>query len=366
MQTPSKILVRSPNWIGDQILAYPFFYYLRQGFPKAHITVACSPWVRSIQFKKLVNEVIVLPPTLDDRWFSRLDAIEKGADILRPSGPWDLGISLPNSFSAAWLLFRSSVKVRRGYSVDGRGFLLSDRVRWDKKNVLHRSEAYVRLLPRSCWPRKPVSEFWGILPENDLDPGIPGVLPYFDAEKEWPDAEPVDPLETPYWILAPGSTAESRRWPAERFAAFARRVYQETGWTGVIIGGPAEIPIANRLSEDPSLHLIDWAAKGAVTSYWKVFRHAQFSICNDSGLAHVASLCGSPVQVVWGAGNPNRTEPIGPGKVQVILNPVECWPCEKNACSQRVEKKLQCLKGIEDEAVWKEIKSGIQFKSQKL
>lgn len=54
MPTPQKILVRAPNWIGDQILAYPFFHHLRAGYPGAQITAVCQPWVASVQFRHLV------------------------------------------------------------------------------------------------------------------------------------------------------------------------------------------------------------------------------------------------------------------------------------------------------------------------
>jgi ADP-heptose:LPS heptosyltransferase len=114
------------------------------------------------------------------------------------------------------------------------------------------------------------------------------------------------------------------------------------------------------LVSDPSLRLEDWTDRGSVSSCWPVFQNAKFTLSNDSGLAHLASLCGSPVQIAWGAGNPKRTEPIGPGRVQVIFNPVSCWPCERNICFQPGEARLQCVKGITSEALWKEIQSGIR------
>ena len=57
---PPTILVRAPNWIGDQVLAFPFFHHLRKAYPKAHIAAVCVPWVENVQFKTLVDEVIVL------------------------------------------------------------------------------------------------------------------------------------------------------------------------------------------------------------------------------------------------------------------------------------------------------------------
>ena len=105
MSDPKTILVRSPNWIGDQILAYPFFHFLRQTFPFARIAVACVPWVEVVQFKHLVNDVISLPKPAAATLWEKGKALELGLNFLRKQGPWDLGICLPNSFSAAWLLF---------------------------------------------------------------------------------------------------------------------------------------------------------------------------------------------------------------------------------------------------------------------
>jgi ADP-heptose:LPS heptosyltransferase len=188
-----------------------------------------------------------------------------------------------------------------------------------------------------------------------LDPGVPSVVK-FEPEKSWPSAEPLKPpVDGPYWVLAPGSTAESRRWPMESFAALARRISSETGWPGVVVGGPSEAPIAARLCEIQELHLKDFTAQGSVASLWPVFSGAKFTLSNDSGLAHVASICGSPVQIVWGAGDPKRTEPLGPGRVRVLFNPVDCWPCERNSCSRPEGQKLACIRGIDPENVWEEL-----------
>lgn len=367
------ILIRSPNWIGDQVLAFPFFFHLRKAFPSSRIVSVCVPWVQAVQFKKQVDEVFVLPVPLKRGLRAKWDSFEAGARMLREVGPWDLGISLPHSFSAAWLFYRAGVRRRRGVAADGRSFLLHERVPLPESNenreIVHRSQAYLKLLPGGSEELGSATDFWEV-PEGEglgLD-GIGvsgGVLDRFDAELEWPDAEVDSPNlslpSSPYWVLAPGAQAESRRWPVERFAALARNIADHTGWKGLIVGGAGESTLASQLAQDPSLRLSNWTGRGTVASYWKVFRNARFSVCNDSGLAHVASLCGSPVQVIWGAGVPKRTRPIGPGLTQVTINPVECWPCERNSCTQLEQKKLECLRGIYPNDVWNEIKSGFRL-----
>ena len=351
-----RILVRAPNWIGDQILAYPFFYYLRKAYPKATIVSACVPWVESIQFRDLVDEVFILPRPARPTFWARFQAVDRAGAELRQRGSWDLAISLPNSFSAAWLLWRSGAKVRRGYQFDARGWLMNDRIPWNDDPNRHRSQAYVDLLPDRARPTRPATEFWGVPPQNDLDQPIPGERERFPAETEWKDGEALKIPEGDFWILAPGATADSRRWPEEFFVALARRVQTETGWPGVIIGGPTEAPLADRMRTDSGLKLLDYTARCPVSGLAGLFSKARFTVCNESGLAHVAALCGSPVQIVCGAADPRRTRPIGPGRVNIAVNPVECWPCERNVCIQVPEKKIQCLRGIQADTVWEGIR----------
>ncbi len=362
LSPPESILVRAPNWIGDQVLAYPFFHHLRKSYPRAHIGVSCVQWVAELQFRNLVDETFILQRPGSDTFLEKLGVIEFAAKTVRSRRQWDLAITLPNSLSSAWFLYRSGARRRRGYGVEGRRLLLNESMAWDGRSSIHRAQAYLDLLPSEARPARAAQEFWGILPENDLDPGVPGELAHFPVEKAWPGFEQIEPPAEPFWVLAPGSTAESRRWPIPYFVTLARRIRQETGWRGVVVGGPKEAPLAEELCRDSTLGLRDLVARGPVPSLAKVFQDSKFTVTNESGLAHVAALCGSFVQIVCGAADPKRTTPLGPGRVRVAINPVECWPCERNTCSQPAGLKLQCLRGIEPEMVWEEIKRGIRLR----
>ncbi len=351
-----KILVRAPNWIGDQILAYPFFYWLRQSYPEAQITVVCVDWVLDIQFRASVNEIHVLPRAGGAGKWERFRLLEEVAGELKGRGPWDLGISLPNSFSAAWLLYRSGCRERRGYGFEGRGFLLTDRRDFEELQGIPRAESYLRLaFPKEAKPES-LDDFFPKLPENNLDEPVPGVVDHFNSVAEWGVSEALSLPRGDYWILAPGSQAESRRWPLEYFSVLARRIAQSTDLQGVIVGGPLEAPLASRLCADLSLRLLDRTAQGPLPRLSGLFSSARFSVVNDSGLAHLSALHGCTTFVVWGAGDPRHTKPLGPGRVQLIFNPIECWPCERNTCFQLPAAQLQCLKGIQADSVFEEIR----------
>jgi len=338
-----RILVRAPNWIGDQVLAYPFYKVLRDRYPRAWIAVVCSEWVKDIQFKGLIDEVFVLPRKRSDASFKSFWKLFRFARFLKSQGPWDLAITLPNSFGSALVFKLSGAKRRRGYIADARGFLLNEGVKFDPKEDLHRSNAYLKLLNSEGDCTFEGVDFWTQGPEKDFDPYV-----------RWPDVHPFEIPEEPYFVIAPGSNAESRRWSEESFADLISLILSKRRLVPVIVGGKAEQKIAEAFRKR-GLPIQDFTGKGSVAAHWRLFKHAHFAICNDSGLAHVATLCGCPVQIVWGAGDPKRTRPIGPGKVRVAVNPVECWPCEMNTCSNTGEKRNLCLKGITPAHILKEV-----------
>ena len=334
----NRILVRTPNWIGDQIMAYPFFLELRKKHPQAWITAICAEWVKDIQFKGLVDEVVILPQKKDDHLLTTVKNIYDFSKRLKQMGPWDLGISLPNSFSSALMLYLASVKYRRGYDTDARGILLNQKIKWDPSHEVHRAQAYLNLLA----------------------PEVKVLLkaPEFDPIRHWPDIEPIEPPRDAYFIVAPGATADSRRWSTLQFSELIQLITEKYGYRAVVVGGKAEREVAGQLFR-LGVRIDDFTGRGWVSAHWKLFKSAKFTVCNESGLAHVAALCGSKVQIICGAADPRRTRPIGPGKVQVKVNAIDCWPCEKNVCLFQDDRKVQCLKGISAQDVLKEVERGL-------
>lgn len=125
----------------------------------------------------------------------------------------------------------------------------------------------------------------GISAGDDLDPGTPGVLPYFDAEKHWPQAKAAEAPSFPYWILAPpGSTAETRRWPREMYAELARMVTAATGWIGLVIGGPKEAPLGSWLCEESGVKLQDWTGQGGE---WLIIGRCSSTLASPSPMIQV-------------------------------------------------------------------------------
>src|SRR6476646_9380992 len=98
----------------------------------------------------LVDEVVRLPRPFKPGFWARFQAMELAASELKKRGPFDLAITLPNSFSAAWIQFRTGARERIGYATDVRALFLTQKKVWEPEKLGHRSEAYVNLLPESA------------------------------------------------------------------------------------------------------------------------------------------------------------------------------------------------------------------------
>ncbi len=110
-----RILVRSPNWVGDAVMSLPVLSGLLNFFPEAEITVLAA-WRVSALFQGLPGVTEVVPyPAGRGKWRVLWD--------LR--GRFDLALALPNSLESALGLWLVGVSMRVGYAADARRPLLN-------------------------------------------------------------------------------------------------------------------------------------------------------------------------------------------------------------------------------------------------
>ena len=93
MSTPSRALVRAPNWIGDVVLSLPALRDLRRLFGTARLEVLARPWV---------GELYRAVPEVD----AVIESRGLWADAAAVRGRFDLGVLLPNSFASAFPLWK--------------------------------------------------------------------------------------------------------------------------------------------------------------------------------------------------------------------------------------------------------------------
>lgn len=133
----------------------------------------------------------------------------------------------------------------------------------------------------------------------------------------WDDhALGVTPDRTDEILVHPGSGSPTKNWPAERFAAVTGALRRPVR----LIVGEADQPVSAQLGqrlnrlEHPSLEMLAARLAGC---------HAYLG--NDSGVSHLAGLCGARTVVMFGPTDPTVWRPIGP---EVHVMPFESDPAE--------------------------------------
>lgn len=132
----------------------------------------------------------------------------------------------------------------------------------------------------------------------------------------------------PLVMLQSGASQESRRWPAEAFAATARRLHEACGARFLVVGGPSERELCARLASllDP-LPRLDLGGRTSLGALTALAAEADLLLTGDTGTLHVASAVGTPsVSLFIAVALPWETAPWLPGCV--VLQPrIECSPC---------------------------------------
>lgn len=118
----------------------------------------------------------------------------------------------------------------------------------------------------------------------------------------------VTPVASEEVLIAPGSGATAKNWPAERFAEVARVLGEQPVR---LIVGEADTAAVNAVQDRlgravPRLeqpHLDDLARRLAGCRAY---------LGNDSGVSHLAALCGARTVVLFGPTPPSVWRPLGP------------------------------------------------------
>ena len=122
------------------------------------------------------------------------------------------------------------------------------------------------------------------------------------------DASPlgVRPLSCDEILVHPGSGSASKNWPAERFAAVIRALDQPVrlvvGEADACAAADVERALGQR-SRRLTCNLSDLAARLAGCAAY---------LGNDSGVSHLAGLCGTRTVVMFGPSDPGLWRPVGP------------------------------------------------------
>ncbi len=168
--------------------------------------------------------------------------------------------------------------------------------------------------------------------------------------------------DTDYYVLAPGSGLDMKRWPTSNFVKLAQNVYHATGWMGVICGSPGEKILGKMLAEDAGIPMQDWTGHTSLRELIAIIDGAHLLIGNDTGAVHIAAAVSTPAVCILGGGHYGRFMPYQlegdtakPLPV-AVTHKMACFGCNWR-CIYGVPpgEPVPCIKRVSVEAVWKEV-----------
>ena len=326
-----KIAVRVPNWIGDAVLSLPALSALKASGPGVEVWVVARDWVKDLFASGTpADGVISLPSD------SSLAGVREAARRLKAER-CDAGLLLTNSFCSALPFALARIPERWGYARDGRGLLLTRRVRLDEAAApVHQAEYYLRLV-RGLGFETPPSPLRIALTAAERKAGLAvleeaGIKP--DKRK-------------PVVLINPGASyGPAKRWPATRFARLASLLQEKRSAQIVVTGASREADIAREMASSMKRKPVLLSGKTPLRVFLGVLSRARLFITNDSGPMHMANALGVPVIGIFGPTEPDATHPFQP-PYRVIWKGAPCWPCLYRKCPF----DHRCMTAIEPEEV---------------
>ena len=167
-----------------------------------------------------------------------------------------------------------------------------------------------------------------------------------------------------YFIVQPSATTEYKRWPIERFAEIAKRVYEQTKLTLIVCGTGVD-----RKTNDEFIDLIkddvkyiDMTEKSSILEYIGLIKGAKFVITNDTGIYHISVVSEVPVCITAGGyvfdrytnykfkGSENYRRPY------IATKKMECANCNCRCIkTDEMEKTWPCLDKVTVDAAWEKV-----------
>ena len=140
-----------------------------------------------------------------------------------------------------------------------------------------------------------------------------GTLAPLGIDLTWDDRPlMVEPLESDEILIHPGSGSNRKNWPSDRFA----EVIRELNCPVRMVVGEADAAAATALEETLGRRL-ERLEHGPLERLAAHLAGSRAYLGNDSGVSHLAGLCGARTVALFGPTNSHVWRPIGPN-VQVV------------------------------------------------
>lgn len=169
-------------------------------------------------------------------------------------------------------------------------------------------------------------------------------------------------LPNNFFVIFPSASMPLKRWPIDRYAIIAEKIYKKTKSKLVLIGSDADLEAINEFKKHLTIPYIDMVCKTNLNDYMYTISKAQLVVTNDTSAYHIAVVEEVPVALISGAYTYERYalyEFEGYEKYKkpcVIVKNKKCKNCS-NRCPylKNDDKTWPCLNEITIDYAWERI-----------
>jgi heptosyltransferase-2 len=242
---------------------------------------------------------------------------------------------LPNSLKSALIPFFAGIPERIGFVGESRYGLINRRHVLDKLALPQMAERFAQLAetPGTPLPRPlPLPRLSSSDEQRQFTLTALGIAPPQKLAVFCPGAE----------------YGPAKRWPARHFATLANELAAR-GYAIWLLGSAKDQAVGEEIIAlaAPATPIRNLCGNTSLTQAIDLIASAEFVVCNDSGLMHVAAALGRPLIAVYGSSSPGFTPPLS-AHARIINLQLECSPCFKRECPLG---HLDCLNKIEAQQV---------------
>jgi lipopolysaccharide heptosyltransferase I len=146
-------------------------------------------------------------------------------------------------------------------------------------------------------------------------------------------AEAIAEAHGPFVLLNPGGGWPNKQWPAERFGVLAARVRRAVGWPVLVLWGPGEPALAEKVVAAAS-GTAQMAPETSLHDLVALIAAAGLVVAGDTGPLHIAAALGVPVVGIFGPTDPARNGPWSPADA-VVSRSAACSCFHQRRCHDR-------------------------------
>jgi len=319
---PRRILVVQLRRIGDVLLSTPAVRALKSRFPQASIHFLVEPpSLEVVRDRPEIDEVLVYAPSnLAETlaWLSRIR-----------SRNYDLVVDFMGNPRTALLAWCSDAPHRAGPA-----------------HVFHRWAYNIRL-PQSAETVYAAREKIRMLAPLGV-PDEPSPLPAWPRR---PDVRAEDLVG-----LMPASRKETRRWPAEHYAALGRKLRDELGVKLLVFWGPGEFELAKQVADAIGKDASVCEKTASLQALAEQILRCKLVVTNCAGPKHIAVALDVPTLTIHSSSDPKAWTPMTERHRSIRRDELHCIGCRLNECPYHME----CMRDLSPERVFAAAQSMLQ------